>query len=536
MPRIELNEFVEAVVAAAPEVGPLTSSDYIAAGVKQLNKSDLPHITARSSNQTHVALTDVKGTMRLFPLVTSPLYENSLRKGEKVDGAEKTLYVNQIRFRGFRENLLSKLEACKKQPPGHFTYAPSHADDLASAAKEWPDIFEGSVTVVAQIRGSDQLQLELSRAEDSTQWKTIHSALDVEDRLVILQRADFSYDFVILQSDAIRDILTEPQREALRCGVQANPDVSLRVATVTPRNAATTSGIGLPGRSLIDKVVHACRTYGGSHFIVLWGVPATGKSFVAENAAKIVAGDPSRLRIVQFHPTYSYDDLFEGYQPNKLGGFDSRVGVLSDMNSRALSDPTHAYVLLIDEFSRADVPSVIGELLTHIEYRNRPFVTPFGKEMALAPNMVFLGTMNPQDRSALELDDAILRRFRTIKISPSPADVDTVLRASLDSGGDSSDEIALIERVQRLFAETEQAHPDEFDEQMPFGPWIFKGVRNWDELDLLWEQQIEQLIKRPGGTKHPFYDTIVSLKPVRVSPSGGARNDTGTGNDLSVNG
>jgi 5-methylcytosine-specific restriction protein B len=156
--------------------------------------------------------------------------------------------------------------------------------------------------------------------------------------------------------------------------------------------------------------------------------------------------------------------------------------------------------------------------------------------MTLAPNMVFLGTMNPQDRSALELDDAILRRFRTIKIAPSAEEAVIVLSASLDAAGESPEEVALIEGVKKLFVETEQAHPDEFVEQMPFGPWIFKGVRNWDDVDLLWEQQIEQLIKRPGGTKHPFYDTIVALKPTRVARSLGTGNDTGSGQPIGGNG
>lgn len=521
MPRVELSEFLDVVISAAPEVGQLRAGDYIAAGIKVLKQSDLPHIADRSSRQTHVALTDIKGTMRLFPLVTSPLYENSLRKDEDVDRGEKTFYVNEIRFRCFRANILKKLEESTGRPEGYFTYETSDRERMAEEVRGWPATTDGYVTAVAQIRGSAQLQLELSRADDSLQWKVLYKTLDVGDHLVILQKPNMTYDFVLLGAKVIQESLTESELNTLETGVQAAADACMRVTTTTPRRVIRQHSAGPGEKTVLDQVVEACRTFGSSHFIVLWGVPATGKSHVAEAAAGIVAQHDSRVRIVQFHPTYTYADLFEGYRPTREGGFVRRRGVLSEINAAALRDPTQTYVLLIDEFSRADVPAVIGELLTHIEYRGRGFKTPFGRTFTLAPNLVFLGTMNPQDRSALELDDAILRRFRTIKILPSADEAADVLRKSLENGGETTEERELIAAVHKLFADTQAAFPEDYSEQMPFGPWLFKGVRHWESLDLLWEQQIEQLIKRPGGTRHPFYDTIVALRPRKSASSAG---------------
>jgi 5-methylcytosine-specific restriction protein B len=522
--RVELNAFIEAVCAAAPEIGELRADDYIAAGVKNIVKTDLPHVVQRS-NQHHIALSDIKGTMRLFPLVTSPLYENSRRKGEGVDTAEKQFYVNTVKFRGYRANLVHKLQECRIRPDGYFKYSRADLDSMTNEAQAWPDVFDGSVTAVAQIRESEQLQLELSRSDDSAQWKVLHKSLDAGDWLAILQRPNMTYDFIVLPAAAVINKLDEHQRKTLEDGVQAPADTMLRVATFahTHAGAGTDSSAGGSGASIISKVVEACRSFGQSHFIVLWGVPATGKSFIAEQAARQVAGNPARIRICQFHPSYSYSDLFEGYSPNEKGGFDPRQGLLSTINDLALGDRANTYVLLIEEFSRADVPAVIGELLTHVEYRERKFITPFGKEMQLAPNLVFIGTMNPQDRSALELDDAILRRFRTIKIVPTGEQAEAILRQTLDSKGCTAEEESLIAGVRRLFTETQAAHADEYPEQMPFGPWIFKSVRNWRDLDLLWEQQVEQLIRRPGGTRHPFYETIARLRPKPPSDLGNSR-------------
>ena len=55
--------------------------------------------------------------------------------------------------------------------------------------------------------------------------------------------------------------------------------------------------------------------------LVIYGPPGTGKTYVAKKLAERLAGaqDPSRVRLVQFHPSYAYEDFFEGFRPVENG-------------------------------------------------------------------------------------------------------------------------------------------------------------------------------------------------------------------------
>jgi 5-methylcytosine-specific restriction protein B len=49
--------------------------------------------------------------------------------------------------------------------------------------------------------------------------------------------------------------------------------------------------------------------------LVLYGPPGTGKTHLALRMAAYLTKDPQNVTLVQFHPTYSYEDFFEGYRP-----------------------------------------------------------------------------------------------------------------------------------------------------------------------------------------------------------------------------
>src|SRR5207244_1817306 len=55
--------------------------------------------------------------------------------------------------------------------------------------------------------------------------------------------------------------------------------------------------------------------------VVLQGPPGVGKTFVAERLAFALMGqkDKSRVSMVQFHQSYSYEDFIQGYRPSKEG-------------------------------------------------------------------------------------------------------------------------------------------------------------------------------------------------------------------------
>lgn len=257
----------------------------------------------------------------------------------------------------------------------------------------------------------------------------------------------------------------------------------------------------------IAEVMDACRDYGAISIIALSGVPGTGKSYIANIAAQRLASDPLMVREIQFHPSYSYEEFIEGYRATPQGGFAPELGVFLEWNELARGDPSKTYVLLIEELTRANLPSVLGELLTYVEHRQRPFFTMYTRRaVKIATNLIILATYNPRDRSALELDDAIIRRLRIIPFLP-----DTGQLVEMLSGKGLS--AAAIERLCQIFDTCKAEHKD-YQTLMLFGHGMFAGIAaERPHLHRLWVQRIQPMMRRPLFQPHPFADTIARLYP-----------------------
>ncbi|WP_282017703.1 AAA family ATPase [Salegentibacter mishustinae] len=78
------------------------------------------------------------------------------------------------------------------------------------------------------------------------------------------------------------------------------------------------------------------------------------------------------------------------------------------------------YVLIIDEINRANLPSVLGELIYALEYRgeivNSMYEVNGKSELIIPENLYIIGTMNTADRSVGHIDYAIRRRFSFVEI------------------------------------------------------------------------------------------------------------------------
>ena len=84
--------------------------------------------------------------------------------------------------------------------------------------------------------------------------------------------------------------------------------------------------------------------------------------------------------------------------------------------------PSKNYVLIIDEINRANLSSVLGELIYALEYRGESVESMYAiagdNKLILPPNLYIIGTMNTADRSVGHIDYAIRRRFAFVDIPP----------------------------------------------------------------------------------------------------------------------
>lgn len=163
--------------------------------------------------------------------------------------------------------------------------------------------------------------------------------------------------------------------------------------------------------------------------LIFQGPPGTGKTFIAREIANFMAGDTSRVRIVQFHPGTSYEDFVQGLRPDPAhpGRFHVADGPLVRIAEDARQHPDGTFVLLIDEINRGNVPAVFGELYYLLEYDDQPVTMLYGAEFTLPANLLIIGTMNTADRSITALDAALRRRFLVRDLRPGEKPLDHVL-------------------------------------------------------------------------------------------------------------
>ena len=162
--------------------------------------------------------------------------------------------------------------------------------------------------------------------------------------------------------------------------------------------------------------------------LLLQGPPGTGKTFLARRLAWLLLGatDVARVELVQFHPSYGYEDFVAGFRPGPDGQFALVPGVLPLLCARAAADPTRPYVLLIDELNRGPVARIFGELLLLLEADKRgpahalrlPYAPPEAPLFFVPENLYVIGTLNLADRALAPLDYALRRRFAFVTLHP----------------------------------------------------------------------------------------------------------------------
>ena len=157
--------------------------------------------------------------------------------------------------------------------------------------------------------------------------------------------------------------------------------------------------------------------------VILQGAPGVGKTFAAKRLAYSMMGakDQSRVAMVQFHQSYSYEDFIMGFRPS-ANGFELTQGVFYTFCKKAQDDLDNEYFFIIDEINRGNLSKIFGELFMLIENDKRGGIglqLLYANERFSVPeNVRIIGMMNTADRSLAMMDYALRRRFAFFEMVP----------------------------------------------------------------------------------------------------------------------
>ena len=194
--------------------------------------------------------------------------------------------------------------------------------------------------------------------------------------------------------------------------------------------------------------------------LIIFGAPGTGKSHLLRSAYEgAEAPFAGRYERVTFYPTYSYSQFVGTYKPvMKFVDGEEKIayqfvpGPFLRQLVRAVNDPGHDYLLIVEEINRANAAAVFGDVFQILDRRDdgeseysigasedivrylqgtvglgEPVLTPEAKRffgMATAddeptgecalklPNNFYIwATMNSADQDVFHLDAAFKRRW-----------------------------------------------------------------------------------------------------------------------------
>ncbi|WP_406633842.1 McrB family protein [Pseudarthrobacter quantipunctorum] len=233
--------------------------------------------------------------------------------------------------------------------------------------------------------------------------------------------------------------------------------------------------------------------------LVLYGPPGTGKTYLAKHLAAELADDTTdeRVKLVQFHPSYAYEDFFEGYRPDKTDegqvSFKLVAGPLRRLAEEAAKpgNGKKPYFLIIDEMNRANLAKVFGELYFLLEYRDDRIYLQYSpnEPFTLPDNLYIIGTMNTADRSIAMMDAAIRRRFSFIELHPQTEPVKGSLWRFLQA--------RQLDATPALLLDALNSAIDEWDRDLMIGPSYFMkpAAQNPAGLRRIWKYELMPLLE-----------------------------------------
>ncbi|MCO5250225.1 MAG: EVE domain-containing protein [Candidatus Kapabacteria bacterium] len=268
--------------------------------------------------------------------------------------------------------------------------------------------------------------------------------------------------------------------------------------------------------------------------LILYGPPGTGKTFNSKIKAQEIDGTSSNS-FITFHQSFSYEQFVEGIsvctdKGNKeiviydvkggifkkvcveAIGFDDFENFLQEYDDKEKRkeylSKREPVVLIIDEINRGNISKIFGELITLLEedkrlgedkremHRTLPYS---GEQFGVPPNLYIIGTMNTADRSLVQLDTALRRRFDFEEMMPKYHHTDEIIiineKTAIDelkwpnSGiiGDKDLSIFLYKLNEKICKE--------YDREHQIGHSFLMKVNTFEELRRAWENRIMPLLQ-----------------------------------------
>ena len=370
--------------------------------------------------------------------------------------------------------------------------------------------------------------------EEADEAETYEHALGFFDRIVqeaskrgleLRDRLDAQSLLWLMVKWSVEELpFSEPERKAFeryRDGAIAPPNGPLKLPSLELLAERLLIDVGY-----LEKVKQLLED---KRQVIFYGPPGTGKTFLAREFAKTVAGEEGAVQLVQFHPSYAYEDFVEGYRPAGLKGglpnFEVREGPLKRLAERARESESKAkHVLIIDEINRGNLAKVFGELYFLLEYRDQNITLQYSdEEFSLPENLWIIGTMNTADRTISLLDAALRRRFHFLPFFPDEEPINGLLRRWLKRNNSDFEWVAdVVDWVNRELG----------DRQTAVGPSHFmRKDKDLDEewIDLVWEYSVVPYLKdQLMGQEDRYRDfEDFDLKRIRQSIQDAQSSETG---------